>query len=62
MSGPCTCWFSAVALHEGHCCMAYYDPAAHRMTCGHDEAGMALFAASGNASGVWVGAAEQETR
>jgi hypothetical protein len=21
-SKPCTCWVSAVALHDGHCCMA----------------------------------------
>jgi len=43
---PCPCWSSPPWLHEGHCCFMDGWNDGDAVTCGHDEAGIALVRAS----------------
>lgn len=48
VEGPCTCWVK-VALHENHCCFRDLPddmPEGGPVPCGHDDAGMAIYAAT----------------
>lgn len=42
LGGPCPCWYGPVALHDLHCCFAYYDAERNVVTCGHDTEGMQI--------------------